>query len=800
MIAKIVVDAKTSFVDKIFSYSVPEEFENEIQTGQRVEVPFGNGDKRRVGYVAAISAESDDSLKQIISIIDQQPLLDRQSMVEAYWIKNRYFCTFASALKLFLPCGAATEVKETVVFCPDAKDGKLTKLQRDILEFVKEKGSVSYDRIKDRFGKSVRSEIKTLAAKKMVYVSYSSEDNAKTKFLTVLSLADKNADYENILRKNASSQRRIINILKQCEFLSIPDLCMFAGCTPGAIKSLEEKNIIVRHQTEVTRQPYKSQQISENDAFSLTNEQKSVLNVIESAAEKPFKPILLRGVTGSGKTEVYIRAIEKTLENGKSAIVLVPEISLTHQMVSRFLARFGNRVALLHSKLSYGERFDEWSRIKKGDAKVVIGARSAVFAPCQDLGIIVVDEEHEEHYKSESGVRYDACEVAMYRAKNADAMLLLSSATPSVESYFRAKNGDYTLCEMNKRYNGVDMPQTEIVDMRAELKSGNKSPFSEALKREIRDNLERGEQTILFLNRRGYSTFVSCRSCGYVEMCENCNISMTYHRFDNSLLCHYCGKKKKMMTVCPQCGSEAIRGFGTGTQKIEEKLKEEFPEAGVIRMDVDTTSGKNSHQQVLDKFENEKIDILLGTQMVSKGLDFKNVTLVGVLAADQILNMGDYKAAERTFNMITQVCGRSGRGDKRGRAVIQTYMPDNLTLKLSSKHDYTGFYDEEIKLRRALSYPPYCDIINVTLSGQDEKEVKTAALQMYSDISEALAGEKPLSIYKATPCHIDKIKNKYRWHFWLKCVYNKEIHDIISEIAEKEKNITVTVDLNPVSV
>ena len=799
MIVKVVVDAKTSFVDKIFSYIVPEEFEKDIKAGQRVEVPFGNGNKRRVGYVAAISDDSGENLKEIINIIDTNPLLDRQSMVEAYWIKSRYFCTFASALKLFLPCGAATDVKEVISYCAENENG-ISKSQSGILEFIKEKGSVSYDRIKSFFGKSVRADIRELAEKNMVTVSYSSEDNAKTKLLTVVSLADKDADFDSLIKKNASSQRRIVNVLKQCEFLSIPDLCMFAGCTSGSVKSLVDKNIIVKNQIEVNRTPFSASSIGTNDGFTLTNEQENVLNIIESASKKPFKPVLLRGVTGSGKTEVYIRAIEKVLEKGKSAIVLVPEISLTHQMVSRFLSRFGNRVALLHSKLSYGERFDEWRRIKRGDAKVVIGARSAVFAPCQDLGIIVIDEEHEDTYKSESGVRYDAREVAMYRAKNAGAMLILSSATPSVESYFRAKNSDYTLCEMNRRYNGVSMPKTEIVDMRNELKSGNKSPFSETLKREIQDNLEKGEQTILFLNRRGYSTFVSCRSCGHVEMCPNCNISMTYHSTDRSLLCHYCGNKKRMVTVCPECGSENIRGFGTGTQKIEEKLKEEFPGISVIRMDVDTTSGKNSHQQVLDTFESEKIDVLLGTQMVSKGLDFKNVTLVGVIAADQILNMGEYKAAERTFDMITQVCGRSGRGDKRGRAVIQTYMPENSTLNLSSRHDYIGFYNEEIKLRRALIYPPYCNIINVTLSGSDEAEVKKAALDMYNDVSAALADGRALQIYKATPCHIDKIQNRYRWHFWLKCVYNKEIHDYISEIAENEKKVTVTVDLDPVSI
>lgn len=803
MIARVVVDAGTLFVDRIFDYAVPRTLLDSAAVGVRVEVPFGAGNKRYVGFIIALSKESSggvalEKIKDICAVIDDKPLFTRQRLLEAYWLKTRYFCTFADALKLFLPQGAKTKIKEYIGIYSDAETGSLDGASKKIVDFLRENGKTEYDKIKKYMGRSVRSEIRMLCENKILFSELDNKNMSADKFIAVVAVSD--FDKAMNISKKAPAQRRIINVMSECEFLSIPDLCMFAGCTRQSVNALIQKGILEKRQIEVFRTPHHKKAEKDAERFRLTREQENVLSVISEETDNPQKPVLLHGVTGSGKTEVFIRAIEKILKMGKSAIVLVPEISLTYQMMSRFIARFGHEVALLHSSLSDGERFDEWKRIRNGNARVVVGARSAVFAPCVNLGLVIVDEEHEDTYKSGDRIGYDAREVALFRGKTENAAVLLASATPSVEDYYRAKCGMYRLCAMKNRYNGVKLPETIVADMREELRQGNRSPFSEVLKKEINRNLIMGEQTILFLNRRGYSTFVSCRSCGHVEMCENCNISMTYHLSGNYLMCHYCGHRKKMPDVCPECGSSGIRGFGTGTQKIEEKLSEEFESASVIRMDIDTTGARDSHEKILDSFQNDGIDILLGTQMVSKGLDFKNVSLVGVLAADQLLNMGDYKAAERTFDLITQVCGRSGRGDKRGRAVIQTYMPENPTIGYASRQDYLGFFNEEIELRRALCYPPFCDIVNVTVTGSDEEGVKSCAAKLFSEVSEKIGNKKNVTLYRAAPCHIDKIKSKYRWHFWFKCILNKEISTILKEIMENEKKQSVSVMLNPVSI
>lgn len=799
MTVRVCVDAKTNYIDRIFDYSVPKELENKVKVGARVEVPFGVSNKRYIGYIVPGEGNVEQrKLKNILSVLDDEPFIDVARLREAYKIGRRYFSTFADAIKLYMPPGAATQITEEIMLVNEnsiiSPEGKT---ENEIVRVLLEYGAMKYDKLKSIIGKNIRPSLNRLEEEGLIKREFNSKEKISEKYITVVSLCDKGFDSEK-LGKTASAQRRAINVLRECEFLSIPDLCMFAGCTPSAVRAICEKGIAIKRNIEIKRVPYKNKKIIDNNRFTLTEEQREALSIIRNTIVFPKKPVLLYGITGSGKTEVFIRAIEFVLEKGKGAIVLVPEISLTHQMMGRFIERFGHEVALLHSGLSDGERFDEYKRIREGGAKVVVGARSAVFAPVNNLGLIVVDEEHEDTYKSETGVRYDAREVARIRAGEEGAAVLFASATPSIESFHRASAGDYTLCTMKNRYNGVMLPKTIVADMREELKNGNRSPFSDALKREIYKNLSCGEQTILLLNRRGYSTFVSCRSCGYTESCPNCSISLTYHKKGSYLMCHYCGHKKVVPSICPECGSKAIKGFGTGTQKIEEKIMEEFPGASVIRMDVDTTSKKDSHEKILDSFENEGIDILLGTQMIAKGLDFKNVSLVGVLAADQILNMGDYRAAEKTFNLITQVCGRSGRGDKRGRAVIQTYMPESSTIIYAAAQNYENFYKEEITLRKALCYPPFTAIINVTVTGDNNEKVKNAAVSICNEITEKSSG-MGVQVYKAAPCYIDKIKNKYRWHFWLKSGKGKEISELLCEIAEKEKQVSVTIDRNPVS-
>ncbi len=795
MIAKVAVDTKTSIVDRIFEYIIPPRLEKKAQAGVRCSVPFGNGDKRRIGFILSVSENSEykiEKLKEICDVLDSEPLLSRQRMVEAFRIKNRYFCSFMEAIRLFLPVGAKTDIDEVYEVLEDSNDFP-NQMCRKIYEKIKESGKIKYEVLKENFGGNIRTHLKELERAGVINAEFKWHDKEEIKFSAVYFLEKKDVDLSKI-PKNAAAQRRAIKVLNETEYLSMPDLCMFAGCSSQTVKCLMNKGIVGKKILEKKRAPYEVS-CEKSNMDTLSKKQKEIADkIISGNAEKPY---LLRGVTGSGKTQIYINVIENVLKSGKTALLLVPEISLTHQMVGRFIKVFGERVALMHSKLSDGERFDEWMTIKRGEASVIIGARSAIFAPSDNIGIIIVDEEHEDTYKSESGVRYDAREVAILRAKSTGAKVLFASATPRISDYYKGKQGIYNLLEITERFNGASLPVSIIADMREELKAGNRSPISSILREELLKNLSKDEQTILFLNRRGYSTFISCRDCGEAIGCPSCNISLTYHSFGESLMCHYCGHKESLPTVCPVCGSKNIKGFGTGTQKIEEKIEEEFGGATVLRMDVDTTGKKGAHEKILDSFRHDGVDILLGTQMVAKGLDFENVTLVGVLAADQLLNMGDYRAAEKTFDLITQVSGRGGRGEKKGRTVIQTYSPDNWAIKYASKHDYTGFYEDEIKMRKILNYPPFCDIINIVVFGDEQAWVRDKTTELYKKFESELSDFLGICFYSPVPCMVDKIKNKYRWHFWFKCRYDDKISDKIRNILEKENNPSIITEINP---
>ena len=504
------------------------------------------------------------------------------------------------------------------------------------------------------------------------------------------------------------------------------------------------------------------------------------------------------------ETEIYLQLIEKMLRENKSSIMLVPEISLTPQTVDRFIARFGDeQIAVLHSKLSIGERYDQWNKIKEGKAKIIIGARSAIFAPAVNLGLIIIDEEHDESYQSEMSPRYDAREVAEYLAKSNNIPLLLGSATPDMKSYYKAQNGKITLLTLTKRANNANLPTVKVVDLRQELANGNKSMISEALKEEIEKNLLTKTQTILFLNRRGFSTFIMCRDCGYTVKCKRCNITMTYHKNENKLKCHYCGYEENAVTTCPECHSPNIKYFGAGTQRLEDEVHNLFPEATTIRMDVDTVSKKNSHEEILDKFRNENIDILIGTQMVVKGHHFPNVTLVGVVAADSSLNFGDYRANERTFQTLTQVAGRAGRGEYEGRVIIQTYNPDNYAIEYSKAQDYDLFYNTEIELRKQLKYPPFCDIIVIDMSAKNMLELKKVAKDLHTYLKQRVINEKfGLLLYSPVPSPIDKIKDRYRWRMLIKCKYDDRVNNLLTDAYDtflnmKTKTARVNIELNP---
>lgn len=558
----------------------------------------------------------------------------------------------------------------------------------------------------------------------------------------------------------------------------------------GLIKSEEE--IVFR---------YNTREYNKDVQKNLTVEQSMAIKEIEESEENL---ILLKGVTGSGKTEVYMRIVEKTLEEGKSAIVLVPEIALTPQMIERFKGRFGSNVALFHSKLSDGERFDEWYRVKEGKASLIIGARSAIFLPAKNLGLIIIDEEHENTYKSDQNPKYQTKEVAEYIAKLKGCKVILGSATPTIESYYRAISGEMKLVELNHRVDNKPMPKMMLVDMREELRSGNKSLFSRRLYASMKEKLEKGEQIILFLNRRGFSTFVSCRSCGYVFHCEDCDISMTYHK-NGFLVCHYCGKTKKQPNLCPKCGSKYVKFFGAGTERVEEEVRRYFKNARILRMDVDTTRAKDSHEKIYNAFKAREAEILIGTQMVSKGLDFPNVTLVGILAADMSLNLPDYRAAERSFQIITQVAGRAGRGDKEGEVIVQTYTPEHYSLQYAKKYDYENFYEKEFTIRAMMGYPPFGRILLINGSGKNEDELRKQMIYLGEKVKEKAEEFGGLEVLGPTPCIIYRIKENYRWQIIIKgefsSKFSKSIKDILYDKANNVYNdIRVSMDINPNSL
>ena len=739
MVAEIIINSIVKTLNRVFDYNIPEELADKIKIGSRVLVPFGNGKKLEDGFVINIKQSSEYKIKNIVKFEEQA--FSKENIELAKWMSNRYFCNISDFLKLMLPPGTAT--KEL-------------------------------------------------------------ENRTKEKLINFVYLAKETDEIENAIENKiikSEKQIRVLKFLEENEEATVSDIEMFTEASRAIVTTLEKNGFVEIVTKEVERNPFIHKNIQRDKKRKLTEEQQLAFNTInKSIIEHEFKEFLIYGVTGSGKTEVYMQLIENILKQEKTAIVLVPEISLTPQMVDRFIARFGEEIiAVLHSKLSVGERYDQWNKIKNGDAKIVIGARSAIFAPIKNLGIIIIDEEHDDSYKSEMNPRYNAKDISKIKAKQNNIPLVLGSATPSVDIYYKAKQKEITLIELTKRANNSNLPNVEIVDLRNELAEGNRSMLSRRLYYLIQENIKNKKQTILFLNRRGFSTFIMCRDCGYVAKCPNCNISLTYHRKENMLKCHYCGHTENIIKVCPECKSEKVRYFGTGTQKLEEQVKKYFPEATTIRMDVDTVTKKNSHELIINKFKEENIDILIGTQMVVKGHHFPKVTLVGVIAADSSLNIDNYKASESTFDLLVQVAGRAGREKLPGNVIIQTYNPDNFCVQYAQKQDYNLFYNAEIHLREMLKYPPFCDIIMFGINGNIYKEVVEVSKFLYENLKKYnIEG----ILLKPMPAPIDKIKNRYRWRMILKTTVTEEIITNINELlnkyyAQNYKNTRVIVDINP---
>ena len=632
----------------------------------------------------------------------------------------------------------------------------------------------------------------------------------KIKTKRVVDLAqskDKSRDKIEELKSKAPKQAAVLEYLVQHEpNLITTKLAEEVDTYAGTIRRLADKELVVYREQEIRRNPYQDLEFNQTSDLDLTSEQEEALeSILKGVNNQGSQTFLLKGVTGSGKTEVYLQALAQVLAKGQGAIVLVPEISLTPQTIARFKGRFQNQVAVLHSQLSAGERFDEWRRLKKGEAKIAIGARSAIFAPLSDLGLIIIDEEHETTYKQDDHPKYHAREAAVYRANLNDAVTILGTATPSLEAYHRTQKGDYKLLELNNRIDNRPMPEVEVVDMREELSSGNRSMFSELLQEEITTRLEEEEQSIVFLNRRGFSTFVQCRKCGHVMRCNDCDVSLTYHSDPPLLHCHYCDHQEDVPKTCPNCDSKYIKYFGIGTQKVEEELNELFPEANIKRMDVDTTKKKGAYRRILSDFKEHKIDILIGTQMVAKGHDFPNVTLVGVITADTALNFPDFRSSERTFQLLTQVAGRTGRGDKGGEVVVQSYTPEHYSIQFAKKHDYDSFYEKEIASRKATSYPPFSQLINFLVRSEDEDKVIKAAHKLGELVRGKieLLADAEIQVLGPVKAPLAKIQGKFRWQLIIKGSDLDELREIsdyaVTELRSSSisENVKVSVDVDP---
>lgn len=810
MYAKVIVNQRSYAVDRPFDYLIPQKLEGKIQPGTRVIVPFSKGNVEKEGFVLGVCTDTDvkSGMKSIIDISTPEPAF-KEDMVEVIeFMHNRYMCTYLELIHTIIPTGTALKSLEWVILCDKTKLSGKSEDDKKIAELLEENGGgMDIFSLGSYFEKDIRQRIARLEKSGVVSREYRHMREVNKRKIRAIRLCVDN-DQAQIFCENSRSaiQKRMVSILMNNEFLSTADLVRFSMGNYSALSTIVKNNIAEFFDLYIDRPVIDSQRKLSAPPIP-TDEQKNALEKIEKAMDcGRGQTFLLHGVTGSGKTEVFMRAIAHAIENGKTALMLVPEISLTPQMVSRFVSRFGDRIAILHSGLSLGERYDQWTRIINSQADIVIGARSAVFAPLDNIGVIIIDEEHSETYKSEMSPRYHARETAIFRSGIHNAVTLLASATPSAESYYNAVKGEYTLIEMKKRYNENKMPDIEIVDMRSELENGNKSMFSKTLYEAVSENLKKGEQTILFMNRRGFSTFVSCRKCGFVPLCPNCNISLTYHSYDDSLKCHYCGHKQDNYKACPACSSKYIRYFGGGTQRVEDEVKKLFPSASTIRLDADVTVRKNSHKEILRKFDEEKIDILIGTQMVAKGLDFANVTLVGVISADTMLHFNDFRSGERTFDTLEQVSGRAGRGEKRGRAVIQTYDPDNYAVKLVKTHDYRKFISLTCAERKAMWYPPYSEMICIRFTDTDKEKVRKSSFLFKESLGDINEIPQKFAILGPIPSGISKIKNNYRWQIIIKCenadLLNEKISDAVKSVKTHKdfSSVAVSIDKNPSTI
>lgn len=791
-IARVIVDVPASNVNQTFDYMVPERLQPILQPGMRVVIPFGP--RKITGFVMERRDTSEfESLKSIIEVLDLMPVLTEELLVLGKWLAKETVSLYITTFHAMLPQVLKAKYKKMI-----RKETEIP-LPADLEKLFQGNDTIPYEDF-EVVGGSLKL-LRQAVEDGDVTIQYEVKNQAKKKYKTIVIPAAIGIlkEAETTISRQASRQLQLIGFFME-HHAPIDQQLLYQtlGINRGHLKPLLDKQLVKLRQEEVYRNPYE-EPFPQTKNLTLTAEQATAIRPINAAIDKESnRTFLLHGVTGSGKTEIYLQSIEKVLTYGKEAIVLVPEIALTPQMVQRFKGRFGDEVAVMHSALSVGEKYDEWRKIQQKEVSVVVGARSAIFAPFENLGMIIIDEEHETTYKQEETPRYHARDVAIKRAAYNSCPVVLGSATPTLESFARAKKGVYELLTLTKRTNEKDMPAVEIADMRAELHAGNRTMFSRVLMEKMKDRLAKKEQIVLLLNRRGYSNFALCRDCGHVEECPNCDISLTYHKKHQALKCHYCAHEQPMPMNCPACNSDLIRFFGTGTERVEEALSELLPEAGVIRMDVDTTRRKGAHERLLRKFGNQEASILLGTQMIAKGLDFENVTLVGVLAADSMLHLPDFRSAEKTFQLLTQVSGRAGRHELTGEVVVQTYTPEHYSVELASQYDFMQFYEQEMRLRHSFLYPPYMFLVLFTISDEEEQKVYETASQLRQQLSGML--NRQSMMLGPSPSPVPRVKNRFRYQLMIKYRSEPRLTTVIGEVLrqlEKRNGVQITVDFNP---
>ena len=810
MIVQVAVSAATFAIDKPYSYRVPEGMP--IQPGQRVQLPFGRGNRPTEGVVLTVSPGDDGKLKEVTALLDPEPILTDRQLRLAAFLRERYFCTFYDAIRAMLPGGVWFRQRVTVCLTEDRswqqavirKEGA-----RQILELLEQAGGQAEAAALERTlpEEELKSVLGYLSGKKWIstQTDYLRRLGDKTEKIAALAVPPEEAmAYAASRPKSAAMQKAVLELLCSLGTAAVKELCYYTGAGVGTVNRLEQLGYLTLSHRPVLRCREIRPAVL-NGPLVLNPEQQACYQglLAKMEAEQPGVA-LLQGVTGSGKTAVYIQLIRACLERGKSALLLVPEIALTPQLLGLMAAYFADQVGILHSSLGAGERYDQWKRVRDGQARVVVGTRSAVFAPCSP-GLIILDEEQEHSYKSENNPRYSAKEVAIFRGAKEGALVLLGSATPSIEAMYRAKSNDYALYRLTSRYNGRPLPEVEVVDMRQELKLGNDLSLSAPLRQAMLETRQQGKQTILLLNRRGNSRALVCVDCRQTPQCPRCSIRLTYHSANQRLMCHYCGYSQPAPERCPDCGGP-MKTLGTGTQKVQQELEYLFPDMESLRMDTDTVSAANTHEQILTEFQQRGVPVLIGTQMVAKGLNLPNVTLVGVLDADLSLYTGGYRAGETTFNMLTQVVGRAGRGDAPGKAVIQTLVPEHSVIRLAARQDYEGFYNQEIELRRVQNAPPFGDIGVITFSGQEETAVLRGAVKLRDSLNSCLNlpeyRNERCSVLGPAPCAVPKINYHYRYQVTLRCRMSKNLRLLLAHLLRQfakdkaNRGVSAFVDIN----